>query len=148
MERVDISGGSCGVPLQGIPVPRSICCWSPSRLQRAVWACCYKPHFHSWPTQRHKMKAQRLVCGHPLGEITREQASRAQTSSTDLPLSWSSPPTPLSARWIMWTSSHSCSSYEGHSSPTFRPPFFFFSSIVILFLVCETTIMSLQPNLK
>lgn len=43
-----------------------------------VWACCYKPYFHSWPTQRHKMKARQLVCGHSLSEITHEQAGRTR----------------------------------------------------------------------
>lgn len=41
-----------------------------------MWVCCYKPCFHFWPTQKHKMKVPQLVCGHSLGEITHEQVGR------------------------------------------------------------------------
>lgn len=66
--------------LEGTLVPQWIFCWSWSWLQRKVWVCCYKLRFHSWPTQRHEMKMQQLVCGHSLGEIRREQADRSRAS--------------------------------------------------------------------
>lgn len=75
--------GFCKMLLEGILVPQWPCCWSQRRLQRTVWAFCYKPCFHSWPTQRHKMKVEQLVCGHPHGEITHERAA-----FTGLPLSF------------------------------------------------------------